>query len=85
MPANIIVDSARRALTEYDVYTSMVKSWVFGTIVSTVRGVERRRDWDEGGCCMCMHVGKEWGAPAGFYWFVGGDIQACTFLLGWSS
>lgn len=38
VPANVIVDSARRALTSYDVMTSMVKSWVFGTVVATVRG-----------------------------------------------
>ena len=36
VPANIIVDSVRRALTGYDVVTSMVKAWVFGTIVSVV-------------------------------------------------
>eukprot|EP00195_Chlamydomonas_chlamydogama_P012026 CAMPEP_0202895032 /NCGR_PEP_ID=MMETSP1392-20130828/4308_1 /ASSEMBLY_ACC=CAM_ASM_000868 /TAXON_ID=225041 /ORGANISM="Chlamydomonas chlamydogama, Strain SAG 11-48b" /LENGTH=330 /DNA_ID=CAMNT_0049579907 /DNA_START=116 /DNA_END=1108 /DNA_ORIENTATION=- len=36
VPANVILDSARRALTAYDVGTSMVKSWVFGTIVSTI-------------------------------------------------
>ena len=36
IPANIIVDSVRRALTDYDVLTSMAKSWVFGTIVSAV-------------------------------------------------
>jgi ABC-type transporter Mla maintaining outer membrane lipid asymmetry permease subunit MlaE len=38
VPANIIIDSCRRALTDYDVYTSMVKAWVFGTIVSVVSG-----------------------------------------------
>ncbi len=38
VPANVIVDSARRALTGYDVVTSMVKSWVFGTVVATVSG-----------------------------------------------
>lgn len=37
VPANVIIDSARRALTDYDVLTSMVKSWVFGSIVATVR------------------------------------------------
>lgn len=36
VPANVIVDSARRALTGYDVFTSMVKSWVFGVVVATV-------------------------------------------------
>ncbi|EFJ52942.1 hypothetical protein VOLCADRAFT_72591 [Volvox carteri f. nagariensis] len=36
VPANVIVDSARRALTSYDVLTSMVKSWVFGTVVATI-------------------------------------------------
>lgn len=37
VPANVIVDSARRALTAYDVWTSMFKSWIFGSIVATVR------------------------------------------------
>lgn len=37
VPANVIVDSVRRALTSYDVVTSMIKSWVFGSIVATVR------------------------------------------------
>jgi ABC-type transporter Mla maintaining outer membrane lipid asymmetry permease subunit MlaE len=36
VPANVIVDSARRALTSYDVLTSMLKSWVFGSIVAVV-------------------------------------------------
>jgi len=36
VPANIIVDSARRALTDFDIFTSMIKSWVFGTIVSVI-------------------------------------------------
>jgi ABC-type transporter Mla maintaining outer membrane lipid asymmetry permease subunit MlaE len=36
VPANVIVDSARRALTDFDVLTSMLKSWVFGSIVATV-------------------------------------------------
>uniref|UniRef100_A0A7S3QQD5 Uncharacterized protein n=1 Tax=Dunaliella tertiolecta TaxID=3047 RepID=A0A7S3QQD5_DUNTE len=36
VPANVIVDSARRALTGYDVFTSMVKSWVFGSVVATI-------------------------------------------------
>jgi ABC-type transporter Mla maintaining outer membrane lipid asymmetry permease subunit MlaE len=38
VPANVILDSARRALTGYDVITSMVKAFVFGTCISTVRG-----------------------------------------------
>jgi hypothetical protein len=37
VPANVIVDSCRRALTAYDVLTSMVKAWVFGLIISAVR------------------------------------------------
>lgn len=36
VPANVIIDSARRALSSYDVATSMVKSWVFGSIVATI-------------------------------------------------
>lgn len=36
VPANVILDSVRRALTTYDVLTSMAKSWVFGTVVATV-------------------------------------------------
>jgi len=36
VPANVIVDSCRRALTSYDVITSMIKSWVFGSIVAVI-------------------------------------------------
>lgn len=37
VPANVILDSARRALSGYDVVTSCIKAWVFGLIISTVR------------------------------------------------
>lgn len=37
VPANVILDSARRALSGYDVITSCIKAWVFGLIISTVR------------------------------------------------
>jgi ABC-type transporter Mla maintaining outer membrane lipid asymmetry permease subunit MlaE len=36
VPANVILDSARRALSGYDVITSCIKAWVFGLIISTV-------------------------------------------------
>eukprot|EP00798_Chlamydomonas_sp_ICE-L_P016015 gene16015-22152_t len=36
VPANVILDSVRRALTQYDLMTSIVKSWVFGTLVSVI-------------------------------------------------
>ena len=36
VPANVILDSARRALTGYDVATSCVKAWVFGMCISVV-------------------------------------------------
>lgn len=31
---NVILDSAMRAITAWDVVTSMIKCWVFGTIIS---------------------------------------------------
>lgn len=37
VPANVILDSARRALTGYDVVTSCVKAWAFSTAISVVR------------------------------------------------
>ena len=37
VPANVILDSARRALTGYDVVTSMIKAWAFSTAISVVR------------------------------------------------
>lgn len=37
VPANVILDSAARAVTSWDVITSMIKSWVFGVIISVVR------------------------------------------------
>jgi ABC-type transporter Mla maintaining outer membrane lipid asymmetry permease subunit MlaE len=36
VPANVILDSARRALSGFDVITSCIKAWVFGLIISTV-------------------------------------------------
>ncbi len=36
VPCNVILDSARRALTGFDIITSMVKAWVFGIIISVV-------------------------------------------------
>uniref|UniRef100_A0A383VTI4 ABC transporter permease protein n=2 Tax=Tetradesmus obliquus TaxID=3088 RepID=A0A383VTI4_TETOB len=36
VPANVILDSARRALSGYDVITSCIKAWVFGLIISTI-------------------------------------------------
>lgn len=36
VPANIIIDSARRALTSFDVLTSVLKSWVFGSVVAAI-------------------------------------------------
>ena len=36
VPANVILDSAARAVTAWDVITSMIKSWVFGVIISVV-------------------------------------------------
>jgi len=49
--ANIILDSCTRAVSSWDVITSMIKSWVFGTIIAIVRpapppgppGARRRR------------------------------------------
>lgn len=40
VPANVILDSARRALSGYDVITSCIKAWVFGLIISTVGGCD---------------------------------------------
>lgn len=34
--ANVIIDSAVRALTAWDIITSMIKSWVFGIIIAVV-------------------------------------------------
>lgn len=34
--ANVILDSALRALTSWDIVSSMIKSWVFGGIISVV-------------------------------------------------
>eukprot|EP00884_Botryococcus_braunii_P008454 jgi/Botrbrau1/1760/Bobra.0217s0015.2 len=36
VPANVILDSCARAVTSWDVITSMIKSWVFGTIIAVV-------------------------------------------------
>lgn len=34
--ANIILDSAIRALTSWDIISSVIKAWVFGAIISIV-------------------------------------------------
>lgn len=34
--ANVIIDSAVRAITAWDIITSLMKSWVFGVIISVV-------------------------------------------------
>ena len=36
--ANVILDSACRAITSWDIVTSCIKSCVFGTIIAVVRG-----------------------------------------------
>ncbi len=38
VPWHVILDSAARALTAWDLITSMIKAWVFGTIIAVVRG-----------------------------------------------
>ena len=35
--ANVIIDSAVRAITAWDIITSLMKAWVFGVIISVVR------------------------------------------------
>lgn len=34
--ANIIIDSASRAIASWDIISSMIKSWVFGTLIAVV-------------------------------------------------
>ncbi len=55
VPANVIVDSCRRALTSFDVVTSMVKAWVFGTCIAVVGGPHLRRALllVPCACCCC--------------------------------
>jgi len=36
VPANVILDSACRAIDAWDIITSMIKCWVFGTIISVI-------------------------------------------------
>ncbi|KAL4856994.1 Protein Trigalactosyldiacylglycerol 1 [Chlorella vulgaris] len=36
VPCNVILDSAMRAISAWDIVTSMIKCWVFGTIIATV-------------------------------------------------
>lgn len=37
VPARVILDSAQRAVTAWDLITSIIKAWVFGTIISVAR------------------------------------------------
>lgn len=36
VPASVIMESAQRAVSGWDLITSMIKSWVFGTIIAIV-------------------------------------------------
>lgn len=36
VPANVILDSACKAVAAWDVVTSVIKCWVFGTVIATV-------------------------------------------------
>lgn len=36
VPASVIMESAQRAVSGWDLITSMIKSWVFGSIISVV-------------------------------------------------
>ncbi len=36
VPASVILESAQRAVSGWDLITSMIKSWVFGTIIAIV-------------------------------------------------
>ena len=36
VPAVVILNSAQKAVSGWDLITSMIKSWVFGTIIATV-------------------------------------------------
>ena len=48
VPAVVIFESAQRAVTSWDLITSMIKSWVFGTIISVVS-----RNTSEITRCVC--------------------------------
>lgn len=37
VPANVILNSAAKAVGGWDIATSMIKAWVFGVIISVVR------------------------------------------------
>jgi hypothetical protein len=50
---NIILDSAMRAISAWDIVTSMIKCWVFGTIISTGKGAAPRQRL---ACVHCSSV-----------------------------
>ena len=45
VPPSVIIDSCVRALTAWDITTSIIKAWVFGVIISVVRHA------------LCRHLG----------------------------
>lgn len=53
--ANVILDSACRAITSWDIVTSCIKSWVFGTIIAVVSTKELMH-----ACiaCVLLYSGK---------------------------
>lgn len=65
VPANVILDSARRALSGYDVITSCIKAWVFGLIISTVGVV-----WCGSGGTRGGGEQEKWRGAGGWGWAV---------------
>lgn len=53
---NTILDSACKAVEAWDIITSMIKCWLFGTTIATVGGVD---GWEEGrrlGACGAIYT-----------------------------
>lgn len=59
--ANIILDSCVRAVSDWDVITSMIKSWVFGTIISVVRATARGGSTVVPTCMQWLAALAAWG------------------------
>jgi hypothetical protein len=78
VPANVILDSARRALSGYDVITSCVKAWVFGLIISTVS--KTRLVFWEGWGKQCVNAVM---LSTQAYCACGSSGSACTSRVKW--
>lgn len=48
--ANVILDSAMRSISSWDILSSILKCWVFGTIISSVSSLQSGLEYGNWAC-----------------------------------